>query len=237
MSELQNRLEKLTLKLDYMGMRCEQAVIDALAALEKGDIAAALEVDKSDAFIDREEVSIEQECIRLLALYQPAAVDLRTICTFIKINSDLERIADLATSIARQTKHAVSAELKFDEYSKFSLLCSETLDTLGKTVRMITASNTTTAMKVIDADEKIDQGYASMVRDLLSVNDCCNPQATMTMINLAKALERIGDLCTNIAEDFIFLKTGDIVRHQSRAQIEVELQTSNSTTSKKSIEL
>ena len=221
MSELQNRLHRLTLKLDYMGMRCEQAVIDAVTALRKGDTESADSVNKEDAFIDREEVAIEQECIRLLALYQPAAVDLRTICTYIKVNSDLERIADLAASIARQTKHSVSAGLVFEQYTDFDLLVTETLEIVGKTMRMITASEISTAISVIDDDDKIDRGYAGMVHNLLHSGKPVGP--TMTLINLAKALERIGDLCTNIAEDIIFLRTGDIIRHQSRAQIQVDL--------------
>ena len=83
MSELQGRLDKLVLRLDHMGMRCEQALVDALSALHAADVDAGLAVDAADVVIDREEVEIEQECIRLLALYQPAAGDLRTIVSVI----------------------------------------------------------------------------------------------------------------------------------------------------------
>jgi len=220
MSELQARLDKLVLRLDYMGMRCEQAVADALAAVRKGDVEAGEAVDAGDAVIDREEVEIEQECIRLLALYQPAAVDLRTICTFIKVNSDLERIADLAASIARRVKHIAQDNVSLEEYEAFEHLAQATLDILGRTVRMLSRGDVAAAQRVIDADVLIDKGYGHLVKSVLEgdLHQGRAPEgagAAMTVIQLAKALERIGDHCTNIAEDIIFLRTGDIVRHRA----------------------
>ena len=216
MGELQARLDKLVLRLDYMGMRCEQAVVDALAAVRDGDVEAGRAVNDADAAIDREEVEIEQECIRLLALYQPAAVDLRTLCTIIKINSDLERIADLAASMARRAKHVVEDNVSVDEYEAFEHLGQATLDVLGRTVRNLSNRDVAAALRVIDADALIDKGYGHLVTSVLAQEGrrVGGAAAAMTVIQLAKALERIGDLCTNIAEDIIFLRTGDIVRHR-----------------------
>ncbi len=215
MAELQERLEKLLLRLDLMGMRVEQALADALRAIKDGDAKAGLEVDQRDSLIDREEVEIEQECIRLLALYQPAAIDLRTICTIIKVNSDLERIADLAASIGRRIKHVVEDGIDFDLYNSFDLLTESTTDTLGRTVRTLRASDTAGSKGVIDSDDLIDDAYRSFVRSVLDSEGkkTGGVEAAMTMINVAKAMERIGDLCTNVAEDIIFLRTGDIIRH------------------------
>ncbi len=215
MSELQDRLEKLILRLDLMGMRVEQALADALLAIKDGDVEAGQQVDLHDSVIDREEVEIEQECIRLLALYQPTAIDLRTICTIIKVNSDLERIADLAASIGRRVKHVVEDGIDFDRYDSFDSLTESTTDTLGRTVRTLRATNTAGAQRVIDFDDMIDEAYRSFVRNVLDAEGkkTGGVEAAMTMINVAKALERIGDLCTNIAEDIIFLRTGDIIRH------------------------
>ena len=215
MSELQSRLDKLVLRLDHMGMRVEQAVIDALRALRKSDMQAGLAVDRNDPIIDREEVEIEQECIRLLALYQPAAIDLRTLCTIIKVNSDLERIADLAASMARRVKHVVADKVSLEKYKEFEHLTQLTVDILGRTVRMLSSTDTAVANKVIDSDALIDKGYRHVVQTVLEHEDrrVGGAGAAMTVINLAKAMERIGDHCTNIAEDIIFLRTGDIVRH------------------------
>jgi len=215
MSELQSRLDKLVLRLDYMGMRCEQAVIDALRAVRERNIQAGLEVDEHDSAIDREEVEIEQECIRLLALYQPAAVDLRAICTVIKINSDLERIADLAASMGRRVKHVVNDAIAAEDDEALEHLGQATLDLLGRTVRMLSATDITAAERVIESDTLIDKGYKHLVQSVLERDSqrVGGTGAAMTVIQLAKALERIGDLCTNIAEDVIFLRTGDVVRH------------------------
>ncbi|MBN1555944.1 MAG: phosphate signaling complex protein PhoU [Phycisphaerae bacterium] len=215
MSELQHRLHTLTLRLDHMGMRVEQALVDALRALRKNDEQAGQAVDEHDPIIDREEVEIEQECIRLLALYQPAAIDLRTLCTIIKVNSDLERIADLAAGMGRRVKHLLTEKVSLDEYEEFDHLAQATTDILGRTVRMLSRSDVATAKNVIQMDDLIDKGYRHLVQAVLKQEDrrIGGAGAAMTVINLAKALERIGDHCTNIAEDIIFLQTGDIVRH------------------------
>ncbi|MDY6913276.1 MAG: phosphate signaling complex protein PhoU [Planctomycetota bacterium] len=215
MAELQDRLEKLLLRLDLMGMRVEQALADALQAAQDGDAEAGRKVDRQDSTIDQQEVEIEQECIRLLALYQPAAVDLRTICTVIKVNSDLERIADLAASIGRRVKHIVANDVDFSRYDSFNALVATATDILGRTVRSLRANGSTGIQAVINFDDQVDDAYRLFVRSVLDTEDqkIGGAEAAMTLINVAKALERIGDLCTNIAEDIIFLRTGDIVRH------------------------
>ncbi|NLF33167.1 MAG: phosphate signaling complex protein PhoU [Planctomycetes bacterium] len=215
MSELQERLERLSLRLDLMGMRVEQALADALAALRDGNADAGRQVYQQDSVIDREEVEIEQECIRLLALYQPAAIDLRTLCTIIKVNNDLERIADFAAGIGRSVADAVAHELSFSPSEAFQTLWQTTVDTLGRTVRMLRAADAQGARNVIASDSAIDEAYSEFARNVLDAEDrrVGGAEPALIKINVAKALERVGDLCTNIAEDIIFLRTGDIVRH------------------------
>ena len=215
MAELQTRLERLMLRLDRMGMRVEQAFVDAMEALRDTDVAAGQAVEVGDSAIDREEVEIEQECVRLLALYEPKAIDLRTICTVIKVNSDLERIADLATSIGKQVRHVIDNEVNLPASEPFSHLSQEVRRQLGTTVRMLAFTDARTAEGVIEGDYVIDADYRRFVRSVLDSqsHQAVSPEAILTFINVGRALERIGDLCTNIAEDIIFLQTGDIVRH------------------------
>lgn len=215
MAGLEERLEKLTLRLDHLGMRVEQAFTDAWRAVERGDVEAGNKVDADDAIIDREEIEIEQECIRLLALYQPAAIDLRTICTIIKTNNDLERIADLAASMGRRVRHVVGVGLTVAEYPRLLSLKQDTSEVLGLTIRLLSHRNAKVAHTVIENDQRIDDAYSDLVQSVLRAEDqhVGGAEVAMTLINLAKAFERIGDLCTNIAEDLIFLATGDIVRH------------------------
>ena len=215
MPQLQNRLDRLMLRLDRMGMRCQQAVLDAIAAAEERDADAGSLVDEQDAEIDREEVGIEQECIRLLALYQPAAVDLRTICFAIKVNNDLERIADKAASIGRRVKHVAAERIDLAQYPGWTDLVREVTDRLDKTLRAIATRNLDAARAVIASDPNVDAAYGRFVRTALTKerSDPAGVDVVLTLTLLARALERIGDLCTNIAEDVVFLCTGDIVRH------------------------
>ncbi len=215
MSELKNRLERLSLRLDHMGMRVEQALIDALAAVENSDIEAGQTAYDSDEVIDREEVEIEQECIRLLALYQPAAIDLRTICTIIKVNNDLERIADLAAGFGRKVRYVIEANLALESLEEFVQLKQDTLEILGRTTRILNVSDTENARRIIEFDARVDEDYKRLLEIVLDSrrSGIQGSEGILTTINLAKGLERIGDLCTNIAEDIIFLRTGDIVRH------------------------
>lgn len=216
MSELANRLEKLLLRLDRMGMRVEQALSDAVQALRGVDAQAGQTVSDNDTQIDREEIEIERECIRLLALYQPAAVDLRAICTVIKVNNDLERIADLAASIGHRIKHAAEEKLDIQrDYPDLMALADETLDLLGRTVNTLNATDHVAAEHIIRFDEVINQRYKEFISHFLQTHEreVGGAELAMTVINLAKALERVGDLCTNIAEDIIFHRTGDVVRH------------------------
>jgi len=214
MSELENRLERLTLRLDRMGMRAEQAVLDALAAAEAGDIEAGREVNEKDSVIDREEVEIEQECIRLLALYQPAAIDLRTICTIIKVNNDLERIADKGARIGKTVKRIVEQRLDLAGDEEFLRLRRDTLEMLARTSRMLSTRELSAARAILEMDHIVDEAHRALVQSALHLKaQVLGMEGAWTLITLGKGLERIGDLCANIAEDIIFLRTGDIVRH------------------------
>ncbi len=215
MSNLEQRLEKLMLRLDQMGLRVQQTLIDAVRAVRRGDLSDALRIKEQDTQIDREEVEIERECIRLLALYQPAAIDLRAICTIIKVNSDLERIADLASSIAKRTKHVVAEPLDINDYPDLLVLADEAVEAVGRTLRMINTADVAAARAIIEYDSRIDRRYKDFVSGVLNAqrDRAGGVEVAMTLIHLAKSFERIGDLCTNIAEDVIFLQTGDVVRH------------------------
>jgi phosphate transport system protein len=215
MSELQKRLEKLILRVDSMGLRVEQAVADALKASREGNIEAGRQIDQNDVQIDREEVEIEQECILLLALYQPAAVDLRAICTVIKVNTDLERIADMAAGIGRRVKRMVAEGAHLADYPEWEAVAELTLDVLGKTVRILASNDVELARQVIQIDPRVNAAYKAFVRAVLEKEHGREGGAerTLTMFMLAKNMERISDHCANIAEDIIFLRTGDIVRH------------------------
>lgn len=216
MSELQKNLETLALRLDRMGMRVAQAVNDGLEAIADRDVAAGERVDENDTFIDEEEIEIEKECINLLALYQPTAIDLRRICCIIKVNNDLERIADIAARLGRRVKHVIASEIRPEDCPSYGPLVVATQIILAMTVRMLNSTDAELPQQVIAADRQLDAAYATFARDVLDAGRrATDIDAALTLVLLARSLERVGDHCTNIAEDILFLITGDIIRHSA----------------------
>jgi len=215
MSELQRNIDELMRRLDRMGLRVQQAVLDAFEALATRDINAGQRVSELDNIVDAEEVAVEKECVKLLALYQPAAVDLRSLCFVIKANNDLERIADKAASIGRRIRHVVTEgvhPVEYTEWPDFVRLVSERLD---NTLRAISSRDLEAAHDLIATDADVEDLYSRLARHIIArareAPDGVDIALTLTL--LVRAAHRISELCTNIAEDIIFACTGDIVRH------------------------
>ncbi len=215
MSELQRSVDALMRRLDRMGLRVQQAVLDALDALEARDIDTGRTISDQDNLIDAEEVAIEKECVRLLALYQPAAIDLRRLCFVIKANNDLERIADKAASIGRRIKHVVGDGIDLGRYPEWPTLLRLVTDRFDKTLRAITSPDLELADALIASDAQVEEAYSRLARHIIAEirQGPADVDATVTLILLVRAVHRIGELCTNIAEDLVFVCTGDIVRH------------------------
>ena len=214
MAELQERLEKLILRLDLMGMRVEQALADAIHAIKNGDVEAGQDVERRDSAIDREEVEIEQECIRLLALYQPAAIDLRTICTIIKANNDLERIGDLAVNIARKAitfSRQPPMEIPFDLYGMWEKTQAMLRDSLNSLVNV----DAHLAADVCGRDDEVDAMKRGIRREVEAMirQDPESVTSLMTLAAVSRNLERVADHATNIAEDVVYMVDGKIARH------------------------
>lgn len=207
-------LEKLKKRILTLGAMVEERVYMATKAIENNDSDLADKIIKSDYEIDEMEVDIEEECLKILALYQPVAVDLRFITAVIKINNDLERIADEAVNIARGVKYIAKGEkLHFD--FDFYLMAEKTEAMVKKSLDALVNLDVDLAFKVCLLDDEVDQfnGEAHrMVKDVIKDN----PEYVEYFINLlliSRHLERIADHATNIAEEVIYLIEGEIVRH------------------------
>jgi phosphate transport system protein len=240
MSELAKRLDRLFLKLDHMALLVEQILADALYAVTTGNEEDAKMVVDSDETIDRREVEIERECIRLLALYQPAAIDLRRICFVIKANNDLERIADLCVNLAKMSMILVREHIDVRTFPAFEKLAAEVSDAYHQTIRLmvppaqqsspprndandppqdtLAPHDLELAWSIIKRDtEQIDVTFREYLDEVFSAEGMFQGKlnAMYALTTMGRALERLGDQCTNIAEDAIFLITGEIVRHES----------------------
>ena len=208
-------LQKLKKRILSLGAMVEERVYMATKSIENRDSDLAEKIIKSDYEIDEMEVDVEEECLKILALYQPVAVDLRFITAVIKINNDLERIADEAVNIARGVKYiAKGKKLHFD--FDFYSMAEKTEAMLKKSLDALVTLDVDLAFKVCILDDEVDKINAEVHRIVKDgIKD--NPDHVESFINLlliSRHLERIADHATNIAEEVIYLIEGEIVRHR-----------------------
>ncbi len=197
-----------------IGALVETSIQKAIASLASMRPELAREVIDLDQVIDSMEVDIEEECLKLLALHQPVATDLRFIVASIKVNSTLERMGDLACNIAR-------ASIRLSETSsggrpELTSLAEQVRLMVGESLKALVNMDADLARVVIARDDVIDEGNARII-DELTRNLIANPRNSVQNIELMMAsrhLERIADQATNIAEDVVFMVEGEIIRHQ-----------------------
>jgi phosphate transport system protein len=207
-------MDRINQQLTAVGNSVEKQVNDAYEALSNLDVPAAQRVIRQDEDVDNEEVQLEEECLKLLALYQPVAVDLRLIISMLKINMDLERIGDHAAHISRIAIRL--AELPPIEVPQsMHTIYQQSKLMLRKSLLAFVEADSAMAETVLRMDEEVDAlcketmpGQIELIRG--------NPDETeqrLMIITACRQLERIGDHAANIAEDVIYLLSGDIIRH------------------------
>jgi phosphate transport system protein len=204
-----DELRHLHLVIARMGGIAEDQLANALAAISEQDSALALRAIEADAKVDELEREADQQVIRLLALRQPVANDLRQILAALKIAAAVERIADYAKNVA---KRAVSLNELPAVQPVYSIprMGRAALAMLKDVLDAYNASDAAKAMDVWNRDETLDDLYTSLFRELLTymMEDARNITPCTHLLFIAKNLERIGDHCTNIAEHVYFLVTG-----------------------------
>jgi phosphate transport system protein len=212
----QEELEQLKARLLEMGGLAEDRVRSAVKALVDRDASLVDMVLSGDHPINQLHIEIDGRCFRMLALHQPMAVDLRAIMSAVKINTDLERVGDLAINIAeavlRYLGHAPVKEL-IDIPRMADIAQNMLRDALDSYVRRDTAL----AQAVLDQDDALDALKTQVFRELLTymLRDAQTIEPALDLILVSRHLERIGDHATNIAEDVIFMVSARDVRHHA----------------------
>ena len=206
-----DELNQLTAEVARMGGLAEAQVADAVESVARRDIALARAVVDRDSKLDAMHRDIEKKAIRLIALRQPVASDLRKTLSAMKLATDLERTGDLAKNIAKRA-------LSLAETEPMQPL-TRSIERMGKLVSLrlrdvldaYTASEIDRAMAVWASDDEVDEHYNALFRELLTymMGDPRTISACTHLLFMAKNLERIGDHCTNIAEEIHFLVTGE----------------------------
>jgi len=213
-THFQDELELLKTRLLEMGGLAEDRLKLAVRALVDRDVAIVERVVVSDVAINQLHIEIDDRCFKLLALHQPMAVDLRAIVSAVKINTDLERVGDLAINIAeaagRYLQHPPVKELQdIPRMADIAqLMLSDALDSYVH-------RDVTLARSVLDRDDELDGLKTTVFRDLLAhmAGDNRTVEPGLDLILVSRHLERVGDHATNIAEDVIFMVSAKDVRH------------------------
>ena len=215
----QEELERLKARLLEMGGLAEEQVRLAVQGLVQRDRALVARVLTSDHPINSLHIEIDSRCFTLIALHQPMAVDLRSIVAAVKINTDLERVGDLAINIAeaalRYANHPPVKRL-IDIPNMATIAQTMLRDALDAFVKRDTAL----AQQVLSADDELDALKTQIFRELLTymLQDPTTIEPALDLILISRHLERIGDHATNVAEDVIFMVSARDVRHHSADQ-------------------
>jgi phosphate transport system protein len=204
-----DELRHLHLIVARMGGLAEEQLANALTAISEQDSALALRVIESDTKVDDLQREAEQQVVRLLALRQPMAIDLRGILAAFKVAAGIERIADYAKNVAKRAVSLAELPTVQPVYS-IPRMGRAAIAMLKDVLDAYNASDPAKAMDVWNRDETLDDLYTSLFRELLTymMEDARNITPCTHLLFIAKNLERIGDHCTNIAENVYFLVTG-----------------------------
>lgn len=210
--EIEN-LKKLILSL---GAIVEEQIQRAMLSLERRDTELADEVITRDREVDSLEILIEEECLKILALYQPVAKELRFVIAVLKMNNDLERMGDLASNIAKRVRF-LSKKEKIDLISEFRDVSDKVQIMVKKSLDALVNTDVALAREVLAADDEVDRLTKQMLKRTINAieKDSDRTKEYFSIRSISKNLERIADSATNIAEDVVYLCSGEIIRHQS----------------------
>ena len=212
---LHRDLDKLKKEMLRLGNMVELAIDNAFLALNNRDSSYVEEVLTNEEQINEMEVQIEEECLKILALHQPVAVDLRFLVVVLKVNNDLERMGDIAKNIAERAKDLMESDVIPDLGQPMQGLPDLVRTMVTGSLDSLVKLDDQLARKIIEMDDEVDQinrdmyvAVKSLVAEKPSIAD-----SAINLLSCSRNMERIGDLATNIAEDVIFVVEGKVVRH------------------------
>lgn len=211
----QNEIDKLNKKMLHLTAFVEKNLQAAVRSIIDRNDKLAQEVIDDDDEIDRMEVEVEEDCLKILALHQPVAIDLRFVIAVLKINNDLERIGDLAANIAGWELLMAKTNQREVPFNLPRML-ELTLNMMKMSSDALVALDDKQALQVCAADDEVDelhrQAYFSIYDRIR--NNPENVEYYVSLLRVSNNLERIADHATNIAEDIVYMVKGEIVRHQ-----------------------
>jgi phosphate transport system protein len=215
---LQRDLDGLQRRLLGLAASVEEAIHKAISALQGRDVGMAEEVIAGDGRIDEEENHVEEECLKILALHQPVAVDLRRIAAAMKINTDLERMADLAEDIAERAV-SLAGKPPIPIPDNLQRMTDLTTTMVRQSLDAFVGLDAHQARRVCRLDDEVDRYNNLIIQEMIAAmrRDPQMVEQALSLFSATRHLERIADHATNIAEDVVYLVEGEIVRHRPAA--------------------
>lgn len=212
--DLESNLTRLRRELLALGAKVDQRVYGITASILDADVEAARTIKKGDEEIDQDDLSIEEQCIRLLALAAPVATDLRELLAIMRISGEFERIADLCKGMSKRVIR-VSSMPAVRLPDPLAEMCTTVRDVFAKALRAVADADVELARQVNKDDDELDRLHKAMLiwareeipRDPESTN------AAIELLAIAQRLERTGDIAVSIAGNLIYLVEGRVVRH------------------------
>jgi phosphate transport system protein len=202
-----------------MGRTVVDSLAKSIAALCEGRLEVVPEVKSVEKESDREEIRIEQECLRILALFEPVASDLRRMATILKVNRDWERIADLAARVARRARKLARKSDGLPIPESLTTLARDVLTQVRAGYDALAGRDAQGARAVIESHRRIDRQYRRLRRELKEAfrQQADHLSTWLQLMNTARNLERIADHATDIAQTIVYLQEGIIIRHKKQS--------------------
>ena len=211
---LQRQIDDLKKRILTLSAVVEESFHQAIHSLEQMDINLARTVIERDAEVNEMEVDLEEECLKILALHQPVAIDLRFIVSVLKINNDLERISDISVNIAQRTRGLAALKPVPIPFALFAM-AEKVESMLRKSLDSLVNLDIDLAREVCHLDDEVDamhkDNYGLVKNQIRQHPEQLD--ALIEYLSLSRHLERIADLTTNIAEDVLYMIDGEIIRH------------------------
>jgi phosphate transport system protein len=213
---IERQVDQLKEKILRVGTLVEEAISKSITALINRDVHLAQRVAANDEEIDRMEVEVEEECLKILALYQPVAADLRFVVAVLKINNDLERMGDLAKNIAKRVGQLANQDPR-DMPPEIRSMAMQAQEMVKQCLDAVVNADPALARQVREEDDAVDECRQQIRRKVLRgiMQNPENVENLLRVNSVSKHIERIADMATNVAEDVIYMVEGDIVRHRA----------------------
>ena len=217
MIKLEEDLNNLIKQLVNMATSAEEMIAKSVRALLERNMILAEEVIKSDDKINKAEIEIDNLCIKILALYHPEAKDLRTVTMIMKINNDLERIGDHSVNIAKRVM-SLADKPPVKPLIDIPRMAEKAMEMLRESIESFVKSDEDLARVVCAKDDEVDALEPQIMRELITymLSDPKTIDQSIQLILIARDIERVADLATNIAEDTYYIESGEIIKHPPR---------------------